>query len=84
MKGIIDRISINNILAFMIILAYVIMWSFSLYVGLLEVVADGETRLGVVLDSIESMAGILSTMTIIVVLVVQYHFRKAKNEVEQA
>ena len=68
----------------MIILAYVIMWSFSLYVGLLEVVADGETRLGVVLDSIESMAGILSTMTIIVVLVVQYHFRKAKNEVEQA
>ncbi len=84
MKGIIDRISINNILAFMIILAYVIMWSFSLYVGLLEVVADGETRLGVVLDSIESMAGILSTMTIIVVLVVQYHFRKAKNEVEEA
>lgn len=84
MKGIIDRISINNILAFMIILAYVIMWSFSLYVGLLEVVADGETRLGVVLDSIESMAGILSTMTIIVVLVVQYHFRKAKTEVEEA
>jgi hypothetical protein len=84
MQSIIDRISINNILAFMIILAYVIMWSFSLYVGLLEVVADGETRLGVVLDSIESMAGILSTMTIIVVLVVQYHFRKAKNEVEQA
>ena len=60
------------------------MWSFSLYVGLLEVVADGETRLGVVLDSIESMAGILSTMTIIVVLVVQYHFRKAKTEVEEA
>jgi len=53
-------------------------------VGLLEVVAEGETRLGVVLDSVESMAGILSTMTIIVVLVVQYHFRKAKNEVEKA
>jgi len=84
MQTLLDRISINNILAFMIILAYVIMWSFSLYVGLLEVVAEGETRLGVVLDSVESMAGILSTMTIIVVLVVQYHFRKAKNEVEKA
>ncbi len=84
MQTLLDRISINNILAFMIIFAYVIMWSFSLYVGLLEVVAEGETRLGVVLDSVESMAGILSTMTIIVVLVVQYHFRKAKNEVEKA
>jgi len=48
--------------------------------GLVEVVPEGETRLGIILDSVESLAGILSTMTIIVVLVVQYHFRKSKGE----
>jgi hypothetical protein len=79
-KTIIDRITINNILAFMIVLGYVVMWSFTLYMGLLEIVPEGETRLGIILDSVESMAGILSTMTIITVLVVQYHFRKSKGE----
>ena len=80
MQNLLERITINNILAFMIILGYVVMWSFTLYVGLLEVVPEGETRLGVILDSVESMSAILSTMTIIVVLVVQFHFRKAKGE----
>ena len=80
MSNIIDRITINNILAFIIILRYVAMWSFTLFMGLEEVVPEGETRLGVILDSVESLAGILSTMTIIVVLVVQYHFRKSKGE----
>ena len=80
MNSIIDRITINNILAFIIILGYVSMWSFTLFMGLEEVVPEGETRLGVILDSVESLAGILSTMTIIVVLVVQYHFRKSKGE----
>ena len=80
MQTLLERITINNILAFMIVLGYVVMWSWTLYLGLLEIVPDGETRLGVVLDSVESMAGILSTMTVIVVLVVQYHFRKAKGE----
>jgi len=79
-KNIIERITINNILAFMIVLGYVVMWSFTLYMGLLEIVPEGETRLGIILDSVESMAGILSTMTIITVLVVQYHFRKSKGE----
>jgi hypothetical protein len=83
MQGIVSRITINNILAFMIVFAYVGMWSFTLFMGLEEVVPEGETRLGVILDSVESLAGILSTMTIIVVLVVQYHFRKSKGEKEQ-
>ena len=80
MSNIIDRITINNILAFTVVLGYVAMWSFTLFMGLLEVVPEGETRLGVILDSVESLAGILSTMTIIVVLVIQYHFRKSKGE----
>jgi hypothetical protein len=83
MQTLLERITINNILAFMIVLGYVVMWSWTLYLGLLEIVPDGETRLGVVLDSVESMAGILSTMTVIVVLVVQYHFRKAKGESDE-
>ncbi len=83
MQTLLERITINNILAFMIVLGYVVMWSWTLYLGLLEIVPDGETRLGVVLDSVESMAGILSTMTVIVVLVVQYHFRKAKGEPDE-
>ena len=80
-QKLLERITINNILAFMIVLGYVVMWSFTLYMGLLEIVPEGETRLGIILDSVESMAGILSTMTIITVLVVQYHFRKSKGEV---
>ena len=82
MNNIIDRITINNILAFIIIMGYVSMWCFTLFMGLEEVVPEGETRLGVILDSVESLAGILSTMTIIVVLVVQYHFRKSKGETD--
>ena len=41
MKDIIDRITINNILAFIIILGYVSMWSFTLFMGLEEVVPEG-------------------------------------------
>ena len=36
------------------------MWSFTLFMGLIEVVPEGETRLGIILDSVESLAGILS------------------------
>ena len=77
MGSVIDRITINNILGFIIIVGYVGMWSFTLFTGLLDVIPDGETRLAVILDSVESMSGILTTMTIITVLVVQFYFRKA-------
>lgn len=79
-KTLLERITINNILAFMIIFAYVGMWSFSVFSGLTEVVPEGETRLGVIIDTIESMAGILSTMTAIVVIVVIFYFRKAQDQ----
>ena len=80
MATVIERITINNILAFIIIVGYVGMWSFTLFTGLIDVIPEGETRLAVILDSVESMAGILTTMTIITVLVVQFYFRKAPEK----
>lgn len=80
MATVIERITINNILAFIIIVGYVGMWSFTLFTGLIDVIPEGETRLAVILDSVESMAGILTTMTIITVLVVQFYFRKAQEK----
>jgi len=83
MATVLDRITINNILAFMIIGVYAGMWGFTLFSAVTDTIPEGETRLAVGLDSLESMSGILSTMTIIVVLVVQYHFRKAKDDTSQ-
>lgn len=81
-KTILDRITINNILAFIIIAGYVGTWSLAVVLGMIEVVPEGETRLGVVLDSLESMGSILATQTIITVLVVQHYFRKHKPDEE--
>lgn len=70
-----ERITINNILAFMIIFSYVAMWSFTVYTGLVTVVPEGDTRTAVLIDSLDTMREVLITMTIIVVLVVQFYFR---------
>ncbi len=78
-KTLLQRITINNILAFMIVGAYVGMWSFAVFSGLTDIVPDGETRLGVIMDAVESMSGILSTMTAIVVMVVVFYFRKQQE-----
>lgn len=83
-KTILERITINNILAFIIIAGYVGTWSFAIVLGMIEVVPEGETRLGVVLDSLESMGSILGTQTIITVLVVQHYFRKHKADEPEA
>lgn len=79
MATILERITINNILAFILIATYAGMWAFTLFSAVSETIPEGETRLAVGLDALESMSGILGTMTIIVVLVVQYHFRKAQD-----
>lgn len=79
-ETVLQRIKINNILAFMIVLGYVGTWTFAVVLGAIEPVPDGETRLAVVLDSIESMQGILGTQTVITILVVQHYFRKHKSE----
>lgn len=75
-----ERVTINNILAFMVIFVYCGMWSFALYSAISETIPEGETRLAVGLDALESMSSILGTMTIIVVLVIQYHFRKPQSK----
>lgn len=77
MTNVIDRITINNILAFMIVGVYIGVWAFAIYSGITADIGvdEGETRLSVLLQTLESMQGVIGTMTVIVVLVVQYHFR---------
>ncbi len=77
--GILERITINNILAFMIIGVYVGIWAFTIFSGITADVnlAEGETQVTQLLGVLESMQGVIGTMTIIVVLVVQFYFRTA-------
>jgi hypothetical protein len=79
MASVIDRITINNILAVILIATYAGMWAFTLFSAVTDIIPEGETRMAVGLDALESMSSILGTMTIIVILVVQYHFRKAQE-----
>ncbi len=78
-KTVLERITINNILAFAIISVYAGMWAFTLFSAVTDTIPEGETRLAVGLDALESMSSILGTMSIIVVIVIQYHFRKAQD-----
>ena len=64
-ETILERIKINNILAFMIVLAYVGTWSFAVVMGMIEVVPEGETRLSVVMDTIEHMGSILDRKSVV-------------------
>lgn len=77
-KTVLERITINNILAFMVIGTYCGIWAFAIFTGIMEVVnpanEEGDPVL-VVLTTIEAFATVISTMTVIVVLVIQYHFR---------
>jgi hypothetical protein len=76
-KTVLERITINNILAFMIVGAYVGMWTFIMWFGTTQALAPTQTDdpIIVVLSTIEAFVTVITTMTIIVVLVVQYHFR---------
>jgi Na+/H+-dicarboxylate symporter len=82
-KTVLERITINNILAFMVIGTYCGIWAFAIFTGIMEVVnptqEQGDPVL-VVLTTIESFATVISTMTIIVVLVIQYHFRTSPSQ----
>jgi len=77
--GTLERITINNILAFMIIGVYVGIWAFAILSGLTADIelAEGETQVTQLLNTLEAMQGVIGTMTIIVVLVVQFYFRTA-------
>ena len=67
----------------MIIGVYVGIWAFAIFSGITADVnlADGETQVTQLLNTLESMQGVIGTMTIIVVLVVQFYFRTAPTPV---
>jgi len=75
MGNVIDRVTINNILATIIIVTYCSLWAFTLGYGITTSVAEGTNPVIGVLQAMEQLAGVISTMTIIVVLVVQFYFR---------
>ena len=83
MVSVLERITINNILAFMIIGVYCGMWALTLYIGITADVPteQDQTRLSVLLASIEAMSPLLTTMTIIVVIVVQFYFRTSPKSI---
>ena len=63
----------------MIVGVYVFIWAFAIFSGITADVniAEGETQVQQLLNTLESMQGVIGTMTIIVVLVVQFYFRTA-------
>lgn len=63
----------------MIIGVYVGIWAFTILSGVTADVnlAEGETQVTQLLNTLEAMQGVIGTMTIIVVLVVQFYFRTA-------
>ena len=79
--GTLERITINNILAFMIIGVYIGIWAFAIFSGITADVnpSEGETQVTQLLNILESMQGVIGTMTIIVVLVVQFYFRTSPS-----
>ncbi len=63
----------------MIIGTYVGIWAFAIFSGITADtnLAEGETIVTQLLNTLEAMQGVIGTMTIIVVLVVQFYFRTA-------
>jgi len=76
-KTLLERITINNILAFTIVGSYSGMWLFIMYYGITSSVSDGVNPLIQILATVEQFSAIITTMTIVVVLVVQFYFRTA-------
>jgi len=74
-KTIAQRITINNILAVLIVGPYSGMWLFIMWYGITTAVEAGTDPVISILATMESLITVITTMTIIVVLVVQYHFR---------
>ncbi len=75
-KTVAQRITINNILAFMIIRAYIAGWGFIVGYGVINTASVDEAPL-LILQLVSDLREIIITMTIIVVLVVQFYFRTA-------
>lgn len=75
-KTVAQRITINNILAFMVIGAYVAGWLFLIGYGVINTSSVDQAPL-LILQLVQDLKEIIITMTIIVVLIVQFYFRTA-------
>ena len=73
------EITINNILAFMIVGSYSGMWLFLMWYGITQSADPSEMSL-LILQLVGDLKEIIITMTIITVLVVQYHFRTSPTK----
>lgn len=73
-KTTIQRVTINNILATMIVGSYSGMWLFIMWYGITNTSDATELSL-LIVQLVGDLKEIVITMTIITVLVVQYHFR---------
>ena len=78
-KDVLARITINNILAFMIVGSYSGMWLFLMWYGITQSADPSEMSL-LILQLVGDLKEIIITMTIITVLVVQYHFRTSPTK----
>lgn len=74
-ENLINKITINSILALTIIGSYSGMWLFVIGYGVTQSVDKGQDALLTVIGTIDQFDSIIITMTIIVVLVVQFYFR---------
>jgi hypothetical protein len=73
-KTLIERITINNILAFMVVGAYTGGWIFLIVFGVTNS-ANLEDAPLLILQLVQDLKELIVTMTIIVVLVIQFFFR---------
>lgn len=83
-KTVLQRITINNILAFLIVGTYCAIWAFTLFHGITEAQAEGTSPLIGVITALGDLAPVIGTMTIIVVLVVQFYFRTAPTPEDES
>jgi hypothetical protein len=78
-KTLIERITINNILAFMVIGAYTGGWVFLIVFGVTNSQSLEDSPL-LILQLVQDLKELIVTMTIIVVLVIQFFFRTSPTE----
>ena len=71
-EKILERITVRNILALLLVGTYSFMWAF-----VLENAIKNATTVNQAVSNLTDFVGIISTMTVLVTLVVQFYFRRA-------
>ena len=78
-KTLLERITINNILAFMVVGAYTGGWAFLIVFGVTNSQSVEDAPL-LILQLVADLKELVVTMTIIVVLVIQFFFRTSPTQ----